>query len=326
MTPGPETVPERPLLKPWYRTAAMGETLVLEYGGSTVTFEGRAATLLLPALLPLLDGSRTRDEIVAVVGEPVAPAVDKALSMLTEHDLLTDGPGLDAELPRPVADAVAFLSATVRPDLSPSAAQETLASSRVVVLGSSLVASEVGLQLSLSGVGSVEPGVFSEPVADDASLVVAAPGGGELQELLTRNRFALDRGLPWLPLLPFDGTFAAIGPLFVPPETCCYECLLERRAVLSDYALEFRSLHEQPAYRPMSPPFTAVVAGLGATIALRWLAARDPFLPGVLHALEQGVSLGLTRHIVYRVPRCPACFELRHPAAPLPWTDDLVPA
>src|SRR5689334_16215361 len=92
-----ETV-ERPLLKPWYRLAAEGGRSVLRYAGSILEFEGAAAERLIPHLLPLLDGTRTVDEVVAELGEPVRPAVEHALSLLRAHDLLTEPapPGVDS--------------------------------------------------------------------------------------------------------------------------------------------------------------------------------------------------------------------------------------
>ena len=56
---------ERPLLKPWYRLSTNGGRSVLRYAGSVLEFEGRAAERLLPHLLPLLDGTRTVDDVVA---------------------------------------------------------------------------------------------------------------------------------------------------------------------------------------------------------------------------------------------------------------------
>ncbi len=81
---------ERPLLKPWYRLSAEGGRSVLRYAGSVLEFEGAAAERLIPHLLPLLDGTRTVDDVVAELGEAVRPAIEHALSLLRAHDLLTE--------------------------------------------------------------------------------------------------------------------------------------------------------------------------------------------------------------------------------------------
>src|SRR2546423_15039883 len=82
----------RPRLSPWYRLARVGDALALEHGQAVGRLDGAAATKLLPRLLPLLDGTRTVDEIVACLGEPIRPAVEHALELLEEHGLLLSGP------------------------------------------------------------------------------------------------------------------------------------------------------------------------------------------------------------------------------------------
>src|SRR5579864_5579639 len=90
--------PERPLLKPWYRVSAEGGRSVLRYAGSVLEFEGAAAQRLIPHLLPLLDGTRTVDDVAAELGEKVRPAVEHALTLMRAHDLLTEPspPGADS--------------------------------------------------------------------------------------------------------------------------------------------------------------------------------------------------------------------------------------
>ena len=57
-------IPALPYLPPWYRVVSGEGKVVLEFGQRIVNLEGRAAERLLPALLPLLDGTRAVDEIV----------------------------------------------------------------------------------------------------------------------------------------------------------------------------------------------------------------------------------------------------------------------
>jgi hypothetical protein len=90
-----ETV-ERPLLKPWYRLSVDDGRSTLRYAGSVLELEGKAAQRLLPHLLPLLDGTRTVDQVVAELGEAVRPAVEHALSLLRAHELLTEAVPVDA--------------------------------------------------------------------------------------------------------------------------------------------------------------------------------------------------------------------------------------
>jgi bacteriocin biosynthesis cyclodehydratase domain-containing protein len=312
-------LPERPLLKPWYRLAYEGDRVLFHYGESLLTVEGKAAVRLLPALLPLLDGTRTVDDIAAYLGEPVRPAIDKALRLFQEHFLLTNGPLPDAA--GPLRRSAEFLAATDPGGGSVEKMLETLQGASAGVIGSGPLAEEVARLLRLSGVGGLDR--LDWDASPDSRLelevVVAAPSGEELLRLVDWNRAALAARSPWLQLLPFDGRFVAIGPLYVPGETACFECYRLRRASNLDYPSEFLTLEQAPARHPAAPTLDRAVAGFAATLVLRWLVHRDQFLPGLWYALEHEWELRLNPHFVYRVPRCSACSDLDRQAPPLPW-------
>ena len=310
-------IPERPELKPWYRLARGDAGVVLEYGGKAIVLEGEATTRLLPALLPLLDGTRTVAEVTETLGEAIEPAVWNAISLLGRHGLLTEG-FADGAPPAPLAETARFLAATSQRSANPPAVRERLAGFRAAIAGDSPTASEVARLLRLAGVGDVERGSLGAPVPD-TDLVVVAPSPAQLPLLGGWNTAALSAGATWLAALPFDGRIAAIGPLVVPEETCCYECYLLRRASNSGYFAEHRALEREPASHPLPPPAVAATAGLAAVVALRWLVDRDPALPGIMFALELGGAPSLTAHHVYRVPRCPACSTIARSAPVLPW-------
>jgi bacteriocin biosynthesis cyclodehydratase domain-containing protein len=315
------TLPERPLLKPWYRLVHDEERLVLEYGGSVLAFEGRAVARLVPALLPLLDGERTVAELTTQLGLPAEPAIENALELLARHDALTEGPAVSAELPRPVRETAELLAANHRGS-SPLGVLRTLASARVDIAGEGPRAAEIARLLRRSGVGGVEPLTAAETVAAGTSLVVAAPTPAEEPGLRELNALAIASEVPWLQVLAFDGVFAAVGPLFVPGESCCHVCYLTRRAANVPYRDDYNLLSSTAAPFPSSPALDAVVTGLAATLALRWLSHREGSLPGILHALEYHPTPRLTRHVVHRVPRCEVCSGMAGVAAPFPWSED----
>ena len=88
-----EALPALPYLAPWYRLVRLPGKVVLEHGQRIVTLEGRAVSRLVPALLPLLDGTRTREQIAASRW-PALPeterlaALDAALALLGRQALL----------------------------------------------------------------------------------------------------------------------------------------------------------------------------------------------------------------------------------------------
>lgn len=312
-------VPERPLLKPWYRLASGDGRTVLEHAHTAIVFEGRATERLLPALLPLLDGGHSVADLVASLGEPVAPAVHNALELLARHGVLTDGAERRATC-RAVEETACLLSALSPGGQSPARVAEALGVSVVTVVGSGAVAEHVARLLRLGGVGELERGALDGP-ATRGRLAVVVPDTAEVARVPQWNETALEARAPWLAVLPFDGRFAAVGPLFVPGETACYECYRIRRASNLAYPEEFWELEREPRPAPEAPPLVAAVAGLAALLALRWLVDADASLPGMLAAFEPAGVPTLSAHHVYRVPRCPACSDAETVALGAPWFD-----
>jgi bacteriocin biosynthesis cyclodehydratase domain-containing protein len=315
----PQTLPQRPALKSWYRVLQREDRLLLQYGETLVSFEGRAAARLLPVLLPLLDGKRSVDEIVEVLGPVVRPAVENALGLLDLHGLLTEcSPGGLDDSVQPSAAFFAASDPLRRPALDVAV---KLRAAAVAVVGSGPLAAEVSSSLLRSGLGELErrPLDAAEDGLERFEFAIAVPAGEELPGLSAWNDAALRAAMRWLQVLPFDGHFAAIGPLFVPGESACYECFLARRASNVDDGRGFLALQRVGVPLPAASSLDQAVAGLAGTLALRWLAHGDQFLPGTWYALELHPQLSLEAHVLYRVPRCRACSGLARTAQPLPW-------
>jgi bacteriocin biosynthesis cyclodehydratase domain-containing protein len=322
----PPRLPQRPYLKPWYRLAQTDGRLILEYAHSATVLEGKAVEKLFPVLLPLLDGTRTIEEVSDYVGEDVAPAVANALTTLADHGLLTDGPPLTGDTPAPVAETAQFLAATSVGNQTVAESESALSEAAVAVVGTGSIAREIARLLRVAGATKLTF-LDWEPVAaeiDSLDLALVVPEPAELPRLEGWNRRALQHRLAWLQVLPFDGRIAAVGPLYVPDDTCCYECYRRRRA--ANLPLEeddFWTLEASPASYPSPPPLQQMIAGLAATLALRWLGEQASgqtasYVPATMHAIEMGETVELSRHLVYRVPRCPACFA-DSAGTPSPW-------
>jgi bacteriocin biosynthesis cyclodehydratase domain-containing protein len=317
-------LPALPYLAPWYRVVQAEDKVVLEHGQRIVVLEGGATRRLVPAVLALLDGTRTVDEIVGTLGRPSRPAVENVLEVLAGQGLLVDGPPLPGDEPRPFADAAALLaslspgSPTVRRGAVADAAG-ALRRCSVGVAGDSAAAAEVARLLRVSGVG-VER---SDGPATGVDLTVCAPAAHELPRLPAWNDLALASALPWLQLLPFDGRYAAVGPLYLPGDTCCHECFRRRRAANLDAGDELTLLDRTPATYPAAPAVDALAAAVAAQLALGWLVLGDHYAPAAMYALELVPTIALTVHHVHRVPRCPACSSLAAESAPLPWHKEI---
>ncbi|MBA3246427.1 MAG: TOMM precursor leader peptide-binding protein [Actinobacteria bacterium] len=299
-------VPERPLLKPWYRLATTEDALLLEHSGTVVRFAGAAARTLLPRLLPLLDGNRTTDELIAIVGRPVAPAVERALELLTEKRLLVEG---SADLRSADLEALAEYSSSSVSDL-----RGRLDTAEVAVIGDYVLTEPLARLLRAAGVGFVTQDSTGSP---DLTVVLSNPADPAM--LGAWNRRALDDGLVWLAAGDFDGAIATIGPLVIPYETACHECLLLRRGSTSGCAAELAALRSVRPACLIPAPVESLVLAATAHLAIRWIALRDPALAGTVVTVETAASLEVRSHTLLRVPRCPACSPTCTTSSPLPW-------
>jgi bacteriocin biosynthesis cyclodehydratase domain-containing protein len=303
---------------------AEGDRLLLEYGERVVVFEGQAVNAILVPLLALLDGSRSRSEIEGYFGEDVRSVVGQALAVLHEHGVLAEGPGLDSALPPTVRDALCWLTSET-PGMSVAQCVERLRGNSVAIVGGSRIAMEVRRLLYLCGVpcaSSASWEIASEP-SEPTGLYIVAPMSKELPQLERWNSYALERKQVWLQVLPFNGLFATVGPLYVPAETCCYRCFQIRRWANSAYPEYLLSLEKQPAPFPSPPAVESIVAGLATSLALRWMTRLDPFIPGQFYAVEMTLEMELTRHTIYRVPRCDVCSKAQQASPPALWYEEL---
>jgi bacteriocin biosynthesis cyclodehydratase domain-containing protein len=306
-------LPELPLLAPWYRLIEDGERLVLEHGHRVLALEGAAARALLPRLLPLLDGTRTTAEIVAVVGPVAEAAVQNALRLLAAEGVLVDGPLPDCgdELRQ-----TAFMLAA-ESGVAPDAVAGRLADAQVGVIGEGVAGGEAARVLRRSGIGRIDRLEWDEPAAAD--VVVVAPAPAEVARVDGWNESALRDGTCWLQVLPFDGCFAAVGPLYVPGETACIACYRLRRAASVGAGDLADALDREPPRAGGGPGAEVAAGAVAALQLLRWIGIRDPYVPGALVAVELRGGVRVSTHAVLRVPRCPACSPLARRAAPLPW-------
>jgi bacteriocin biosynthesis cyclodehydratase domain-containing protein len=267
--------------------------------------------VLLPRLLPLLDGTRCVDELAERLGAAARPAIVAALELLAERGLVVDGPDAAVRV-RDAAHAVAAAYG-----LAPAVAAERLGAASVALLGGSACLVEIARLLCAAGVAEVRRGSWRGRVRAD--LTVVAPAPDELDRLHAWNQLAFDRSMRWLLVRPYDGRFASVGPLVVPGQSCCYECTLLRRGANAGYADELADVEAAPAAARADAGFRALVAGVAAHVAVRWVAGWDKTLPGVLFTLEAQPALKLDEHHVLRVPRCEACSSAAHAAPKLPW-------
>ena len=247
-----------------------------------------------------------------ILGEAADAPIAKALALLDDHGLLVEGPPTEGD-----ADACYVASVC---SATSGAAAAALSSSLVAIFGSARAGAEVSRLLGSAG-AVTEPWASTDWSGPHVDLIVAAPTAEEVEQLADLNERCLSDSTPWLALLPANGNFATVGPLYIPGQTACHACYLLRRGATSGYERDFMVLERRPVRAPTPAAASTIAAGLAALISLRWLGARDSTLPGSLYALELQGTVALTRHRLLRVPRCSACGATSPP--PSPWFREL---
>jgi bacteriocin biosynthesis cyclodehydratase domain-containing protein len=301
-------VPARPLLKPWYQVIHTGDVTLIHYGRSLVALSGSHAGGLLHRLVPLLDGNRQQEEIAMRFPPDERADVFNSIELMSRRELLLDGP-MDEKTESKSYPAGTFLAAALGRMAHPNELVSILSKALVGVAGSSLAALVARDVLDRSGIRAFALDLDSQlpKIIDQLSILVVAPATDEVPRLDMINRACLDARTPWIQILPFDGDAAVVGPIYIPWQTCCYECFRLRRIAnspLGDFLKAFDS-----ARSPSSPfpPVDHVLAGLGAMAILRFLIDPATGRPERALSLQFGPELSVDTHTIYRVPRCPVC-------------------
>jgi bacteriocin biosynthesis cyclodehydratase domain-containing protein len=287
-------LPQAPRLHRSYYLTLVPSTsnLLLYREGRGVALKPAGGSDLLPRLLDLLDGSRSVDEIVESLGGFDPRLVLSSLASLQELGLLEDafddpqaGDARD-EVRRDQRLLLSHLTSDV------AAALETLAASKVVIVGHGAIALALADMLVACGVGHVQtsppegeavdaaPGVMSlgappssaehsffldeaapqrqsptfGDAVDGASLVVAALDHPDPDLLDTLNKACLERSVPLLPIV-LVGWESHLGPTCIPGETACVHCAsLRVKANLSHYQ-QYVLYEDSMRRRPGDHPF-----------------------------------------------------------------------
>jgi bacteriocin biosynthesis cyclodehydratase domain-containing protein len=149
----------------------------------------------------------------------------------------------------------------------------------------------------------------------DADLVIAAGSRSVLRDLGARMHAA---GRAWLPVHPFDGRFQLVGPVVVPGEGPCLECVALRWASTTPFAADHAAAADAVAVVPRDPSLDAITAGFAARYAARWIHAHDWLVASTVLVIEPKV-MEAEAHAVFRVARCGTCGPRPYAGIVSPW-------
>ncbi|MBZ8183175.1 TOMM precursor leader peptide-binding protein [Oscillatoria salina] len=244
-------------------------------------------------LAPLLDGSRTVEELVNLLADKVsAPEVYYALMRLEQQGYIVDDKG---NLP---PETNAFWESLPLDDrrgayLPPTGeiAVTTFGNIPTHLFVSSLEA----LHLQVNQQGKYQVVLTDDYLRD---------------ELASFNQKSLQLQQPWMLVKPL-GTVVWIGPIFHPGKTGCWECLAQRLRANRFVDAFIQQRKKKSSFFPTSkaalPSTLQIAFGLAATEVAKWIAQAES------QQLEGGVvtlnlkSLEMVFHQLVPRPQCCSC-------------------
>ena len=286
-TPADEGLVKLPALAPHLQFHDVGE-------GQTLLFSETFNTLLHGRLhgdlLPLLDGRRALDEIVAALdGAHAGAEVLAAVAGLSAKGYVVSA---DHDMDR---DRAAYWSSL---GASPGWVEQRLAGSRIAVEGDD---GRLTRRLEESG-ARVEAG--------DADLTAVVRDDYLDANLAEVNRRRLEARAPWTLARP-RGMEALFGPVFrADSQGPCWDCLAYRLRNHQEVHGFLRNVAgDEAAFKPFAaqPAVLDALYGLIAAEIVKWLVL-DEAAPIHQHAIAMDVgTFASSRHRVMRRPQCLAC-------------------
>ncbi|WP_414567366.1 TOMM precursor leader peptide-binding protein [Nostoc sp. CCY 9925] len=274
-------------------------------------------------IVPLLDGQHTIDQIFEKLdGEVPAEYIDYVLNRLAEKGYLTEAaPDLSPEV------AAFWSELGIAP---PVAAQGLQQSVTLTTVGKNI--SEVTVAALATALRDMGIPVQNFPDASCSIALNIVLTDDYLQpELATINQQALERQQTWLLVKPV-GSVLWLGPVFVPQETGCWDCLAHRlrgnREVESSVLRQKQAQQERngqkdrvagslPTARATLPSTLQTGLQFAATEIAKWIVKQHvnsvapgtalfPTLDGKVITFKQTI-LDLKSHILIKRPQCPTC-------------------
>ncbi|MCY3555333.1 MAG: TOMM precursor leader peptide-binding protein [Gemmatimonadetes bacterium] len=308
-TPEDQGLVELPVLTPHLRSHVIGEkqTLLVSESFDTLLHGG-----LLCDLLPLLDGRRPLDHIVAdLEGRHAAADVRGAIVSLSDRGYV-----ISAEHSMDRSRAAYWTSLGA----SPRWVEQRLAESRVVVEGDD---GRLSRHLETSGACAVAD-VVADVEADDARLKVIVCDDYLDARFEAVNQRRLQAGAPWMLVRP-RGMEVLFGPVFrADRQGPCWDCLAHRlRGHKEAHQFLRHVAGEEAAFKPFAvdPVVLEAVYGLVSAEIVKWLVLDEGApIDGQAISMHVG-TFASTKHAVLRRPQCPSCGDealYRPDRAPVP--------
>ncbi len=318
-------------LAPGVTVDVTDDVVLIRQGDHVTRLSGSWLPPFSEALITMLSDGRSTLAVDSDVDDTRKLALAAVLQQLCDAGLVQRD-DLASDL-REVAPAALGMWLRVLRNLPLRTIDDRLKQGRPSVLGRGALPDRIRLAMADAGlrVTAIE-GVEEVPASDDPIRdVVVVVGDSDRDPLLNQwNAEALRTGRTWMPVVPFDGRRALVGPWTLPAESACFTCYrLRRNASFPDRAVIDDLMRARPVYHggdraAIWPGLTQMQIGLVVERVTEWLGLTDTnaglATPGGLHTLEMSpTGLHLESHRVFRVPRCPDCSSARDRGYPMIW-------
>jgi bacteriocin biosynthesis cyclodehydratase domain-containing protein len=327
--------------------------VIVKRGRVEVRIAGHRAAEVVTLVLEKAAGGATREEIGAIFAAPDRPVVGRLVEELRARRILVEDGGNGAvATAREAAESALDVFYWHFDQRSPEVT-ERLNAGAIAVLGVNCISRQLASALSAVGVRSVDivdhPQLRNLRLFDDhghlraeewpgprphahaewadrvqpgalACLVATSDFGGR-HLMRSWNEYCISQRCRFLPVV-LEDLIGYVGPLVVPGETACYECLRGREnAHLTDPEVERASERFSVVGQRISGFHPSMASILGDLAALELSRVQGmwtrPHLVGTLIEVNL-LAPALTSRKVLRIPRCSVCGTLnRHSAVSL---------
>jgi bacteriocin biosynthesis cyclodehydratase domain-containing protein len=170
---------------------------------------------------------------------------------------------------------------------------------------------------------------WEQRLEEGLDCVVATADFSGQQLLRHWNQWCVERKCAFLPVL-LDRMVGFVGPLVIPGETACYECLWARENSSADNAETNRLVEDlgavvkRPALHGFLPPMASILGDLAALELTKFCGGAVPIKVGTLLEVKF-LRTEMRGRKVLRVPRCAVCSSLNRTASINPEKFRLLP-
>jgi len=328
----------------------IGDAVVVKRGLSALKIDGEGAAAVVTELLNQAEQPRTRAELRAPFAPRDREAVDSLIDRLIDRRFLTLWTDDDGQDRPSVADGMELFYWNFAAQAAVIA--ERLAAARITVLGVNQVSLSLVAALAAGGAddvtvvdyhllrnvsqfdesGELRSGGWSDalrpPVPyrswagdvdpDELRFIVATSDFGSTPGLRQWNRYCVENHWGFFPAVLQD-LVGYVGPLVIPGETACYECLRARQnSHMSDPAAqrapETRGFEEQ-RFVGFHPAMAQTVGDLAAMELLKFHGQLPMWRVGTMIEVNlMAPSLAVRK--VLKIPRCAVCSPTQVRSAP----------